>query len=367
MSRGRSILGVVVLLAVLAIGLVPAVAGQENRSDTDQEHTELDEDPIAVDETLTITSWSYDETSKELTIQFNATRPTTVTITEAASAGDGQTGELAITRERVLPGNATVTLAVSPGPAGEAAVVVTTDDRVDSTVVDDARFEAQTDTLVDDRSQLVRTVWLEMDLGGRPEPALDALVDAGEPAVLVDGDRDDSQVGNLVESRENRGIGEEGDFVDDCDGMAFGVTQSIEEVRDAGSLALACRPDTHVSTQLVEDIPRGRLGHGVDVPPLQIEHRAGQLADDVPGEGRLTGSTGPEQTDWIDGQAIRQWLQGSLECVERAFASVQRFGDVLGIECVGVSEYRRHAHPLTAGGNGRLPSTVKVKYSVLEH
>jgi hypothetical protein len=131
MSRGRSILGVVVLFAVLAVGLVPAVAGQEDRTDTDQEHTGLDEDPIAVDETLTITSWSYDETSQELTIQFNATRPTTVTITEAASAGDGRTGELSITRERVLPGNATVTLAVSPGPAGEAAVVVTTDESVD--------------------------------------------------------------------------------------------------------------------------------------------------------------------------------------------------------------------------------------------
>jgi hypothetical protein len=131
MSRGRSILGVIVLLAVLAIGLVPTAAGQENRTDTDQEQSGLDEDPIAVDETLTITSWSYDEGSQELTIEFNATRPTTVTITEAASADSGRTGELSITRERVLPGESTLTLSVSPGPVGEVAVVVTTTESVD--------------------------------------------------------------------------------------------------------------------------------------------------------------------------------------------------------------------------------------------
>jgi hypothetical protein len=81
-----------------------------------------------VDGDIQIKAYDYHDETFYLRLENTGDRPKTVTVTEAVQFSKG-TGRMSIQRERLLPGETTVTIGVEPR-GGEAAVTLTTDDSI---------------------------------------------------------------------------------------------------------------------------------------------------------------------------------------------------------------------------------------------
>ncbi|ELZ09406.1 hypothetical protein C479_11320 [Halovivax asiaticus JCM 14624] len=112
------------IAVALAVGMGGATAQAQNATnETTVEGTPVDED-------LTLTDWEFSDGTFTLTFDLQGERPKTVTVAESTQPGEG-TQASAIRRERLLPGENTITLTTRTA-GGEAAAAITTSDSIDA-------------------------------------------------------------------------------------------------------------------------------------------------------------------------------------------------------------------------------------------
>lgn len=124
MNRIFSVLVATVVVSLLFVGMgMGAAAAQENESENgtddaiaNETAAELEEDGIRpVDEDVAVTDWSFADGTFTIDFENRGERPTQVTMMEA-SQSDGAR-QISVRRERLLPGETTITISASGTPA----------------------------------------------------------------------------------------------------------------------------------------------------------------------------------------------------------------------------------------------------------
>lgn len=119
-----ALVGAVALVAISSGAVAENVTNESNVSDELEELEEESEYLEQVDSQVRLLGHEYRDGDFRLRLENTGERPTTVTIAEAVQFSEG-TGSLSIQQERLLPGETTVVIPVTPR-AGEAAVTLTT-------------------------------------------------------------------------------------------------------------------------------------------------------------------------------------------------------------------------------------------------
>lgn len=120
------------LTAVIAIsffmGMGGAVADTPENESNETVTLDIEE---RIDSDIVLLDWEFNERTDtfKLELKHEGERPTQLTVTESIQQEEGS-AQMSIEQERLLPGETTVTIGVTP-EAGEAAVVLTTSESVD--------------------------------------------------------------------------------------------------------------------------------------------------------------------------------------------------------------------------------------------
>lgn len=120
----------IVLAAVLAFALI-GLGGNVAADNVTQQNETLNEIEQRIDSSLVVLDWDYSESSETFTIELRneGDRPTQVTIQERTQHEEGA-AQFSINRERILPGDTTISLTVEE-VTGEAAVALTTSESLE--------------------------------------------------------------------------------------------------------------------------------------------------------------------------------------------------------------------------------------------
>lgn len=116
---------VVAALAIVAIAATGGAVAQEANTTA---NNVTDHSPPGYEERLdsqiVIVEWSWSDSSEHFSVTFEnqGDRPTQVTIVESVQAEEGAS-QIAFARERLLPGETTINIPVTPR-AGEAAIAI---------------------------------------------------------------------------------------------------------------------------------------------------------------------------------------------------------------------------------------------------